>query len=86
MTKKDYILLANRFSLGYFKCKVLADYHKEVDEPNSAFAYRKASDEIYNIISQVAFDLAKDNPRFNRDKFMEAATQDRPHDEVTVKM
>lgn len=72
MTKKHYEMIARRVNDAMHRNQALEDYHRAVDEPNTAERYRHAEWEIATFAENLANDLKADNPNFDIDKFRAA--------------
>lgn len=72
MTKKDYELIAGVINNLYSKYEVLEQYHRKVDEPTSAFSYKRAQEAVHQVALDLGLKLKNDNDKFDRDKFYRA--------------
>ena len=68
MTKKDYILLANTFKGE--RERIARDFPLIDDKNADTFAH--ANIELSIIIGKTAYALQSDNPKFDREKFLQA--------------
>lgn len=72
LTKKSYEMIAKRIGDNMKRCEGLEEYHLAVGEHKTAYGYQRAEDILKDLVFNLAFDFAEDNPRFDSSKFKEA--------------
>ena len=72
MTKKDYELIASIITKEYDRAQHLAGYHKDVDEWTAHRRWTGHAEGVHQVALNLAFELSKENPRFDEKRFFEA--------------